>query len=260
MNENNAIAVILAAGAGNRMKPLTDFEHKSLIDLGGECALGHILKCLAGAGIHRATIIVGYMADRIVSRFKDNFAGVKIDYVKNDLYSHHGCEYSLALAAEAIGTANTVLITEADLLMPVENYGALLSADSDNAILIRRYGIDPKRSVVALGDNNMVSSFAYDEEHVDVFKFIPDRSMVIGESLQIWKFSGAGAKLLSKNYISFREGLGEEPDMCCGLLSINRTVASYPLLPVEAPFPEWINLNTPDDIERGRSARWLKRS
>lgn len=258
MSVKGAAAVILAAGIGSRMKPLTDREHKSLIDLGGVCALGHILKCLSEAGVGRAAIVVGYMAESIMERFGGSFAGVAIDYVENKLYDHHGCEYSMALAAEAIGAAESVLITEADLLMPAENYLAIETA-AGSAVLIRRSGIDPERSVVALGDNGRVSSFAYDGGHVDVYRFVPDRSKIVGESLQLWKFAGEGAGLLAKNLLSFRGGLGPEPDGRNGLYSINATAKAFPLAAVEAPRAEWINLNVPDDVETGRRAKWLKR-
>lgn len=58
-------AMVLAAGMGTRMRPLTDTRPKPLVELGGRALLDHVLDRLADAGIARAVVNVHYRAEQI---------------------------------------------------------------------------------------------------------------------------------------------------------------------------------------------------
>ncbi len=57
--------IVLAAGLGSRMRPLTDQVPKPLVRLKGRALIDHVLDRLATAGIARAVVNVHYMADAI---------------------------------------------------------------------------------------------------------------------------------------------------------------------------------------------------
>jgi MurNAc alpha-1-phosphate uridylyltransferase len=59
--------MVLAAGLGERMRPLTDRLPKPLIAVGGKPLIDHVLDRLAAAGVERAVVNVHYLADQIVS-------------------------------------------------------------------------------------------------------------------------------------------------------------------------------------------------
>jgi len=61
--------MILAAGRGERLRPLTDTTPKPLVEVGGETLLGRHLERLAHAGFRRAVINVSYLGEQIVGRF-----------------------------------------------------------------------------------------------------------------------------------------------------------------------------------------------
>ena len=64
-------AMILAAGRGERLRPITDSIPKPLVEVAGRTLLGRHLERLARAGITRAVINVSYLAEKIIAQFGD---------------------------------------------------------------------------------------------------------------------------------------------------------------------------------------------
>ena len=58
-------AMVLAAGLGTRMRPLTDDRPKALVEVGGRALIDHVLDRLAEAGVERAVVNVHWFADRL---------------------------------------------------------------------------------------------------------------------------------------------------------------------------------------------------
>jgi len=73
-------AMILAAGRGERLRPLTESLPKPLVEVRGQTLLGRHLERLAGAGFRRAVINVSHLAARITERFGEGAHGVAIDW------------------------------------------------------------------------------------------------------------------------------------------------------------------------------------
>jgi MurNAc alpha-1-phosphate uridylyltransferase len=64
-------AMLLAAGRGERMRPLTDALPKPLLEAGGKPLLAWHLERLAAAGIREVVINVSWLGERIIERFGD---------------------------------------------------------------------------------------------------------------------------------------------------------------------------------------------
>jgi len=73
-------AVILAAGRGTRLQPLTDTTPKPMLKVGGKPILEHIIFSLPNQ-IDEVLIVVEYLREQIENHFGDSFYGKKIRYV-----------------------------------------------------------------------------------------------------------------------------------------------------------------------------------
>ena len=60
-------AMVLAAGLGTRLRPLTDDRPKALVEVGGKALIDHMLDRLAQAGVRRAVVNVHAHADRLIA-------------------------------------------------------------------------------------------------------------------------------------------------------------------------------------------------
>lgn len=83
--EANVIAMILAAGRGERLRPVTDKVPKALVKVGGEFLLQRHLKAVAATGVETVVINLGWLGEQIVDR-----VGSGSDYGLNVIYSPEG--------------------------------------------------------------------------------------------------------------------------------------------------------------------------
>ncbi len=63
-------AMVLAAGLGTRMRPLTEDRPKALVRVGGKALIDHMLNRLADAGVERAVVNVHAFADALIEHLK----------------------------------------------------------------------------------------------------------------------------------------------------------------------------------------------
>lgn len=97
-------AMILAAGLGTRMRPLTDHRPKPLLEVGGKPLIVHHLERLRAGGINEVVINISYRAEQIVAALGDGGAfGVRIAWSREarPLETGGGIRQALPLLGEA---------------------------------------------------------------------------------------------------------------------------------------------------------------
>lgn len=107
-------AIILAAGMGTRLRPLTDNIPKSLVKVLGEPMAERQIKFLKEKGIEDIIVVTGYLSEKF-EYLKEKY-GVKL--IHNDKYDLYNNVYTMYLVRDYLEDA---YVTEADVYM-VRNY------------------------------------------------------------------------------------------------------------------------------------------
>ena len=107
-------AMLLAAGRGERLRPITDHIPKALVEVGGKPLIGWHLERLAQAGFREAVINVSHLGERIVERLGDGR-----DY---GLRLHYSRERERLETAGGIANALPLLGAEPFLLVNADVY------------------------------------------------------------------------------------------------------------------------------------------
>lgn len=150
------IGLVLAAGAGRRLRPYTDALPKALIPVDGDRTILDIsLSNLAAAGLADVTVVVGYRAEAVEARAADleQRYGVRLTLVFNDKAEEWNNAYSLWLARDQF--AEGALLVNGDTVHPVSVEHTLLAGRGPSI----RLAVD---DVKALADEEMKTVFDSD--------------------------------------------------------------------------------------------------
>ncbi len=102
-------AIILAAGLGSRLKPITNENPKCMAEVKGKSILMHNLDLLEKNGIQEAVIVIGYLGQKIIEKVGDSVDNMKISYIWNNDYAHTNSMYSLWLARDYLEKGSLVI-------------------------------------------------------------------------------------------------------------------------------------------------------
>jgi len=128
------IGMVLAAGAGRRLRPDTDALPKALLPVAGETTiLDIVVRNLAAVGLTEVVIVVGFAADLVADRVggMERDYGVAIELVHNERAKDWNNAYSLWLAREYFGRG--AMLVNGDTVHPASVEKTLLAASAAGA-------------------------------------------------------------------------------------------------------------------------------
>ncbi|MBI4588363.1 MAG: phosphocholine cytidylyltransferase family protein [Candidatus Rokubacteria bacterium] len=178
-------ALILAAGVGHRLAPLTDRRPKCLLPVGGRSLLERMLASLAAVSVSEAVIVVGHCQDQIRQVAGDRFGPLVVRYVENPEYTRDSIRSLWACRTEL---DEDFILMDADVLFPTGILRRLVECPDTSALLIDRGFTDTgeevkvytrARQVVALGK-----------------KVKPPPHDAVGEGVGFFKCAGAHGPVL----------------------------------------------------------------
>jgi choline kinase len=192
------IGVILAAGAGTRLAPLTDELPKTLLDVAGDRSILDVaLANLAAAGIADVVVVTGVCGDRIGARAEalERRHGVRIELIDNPRAREWNNAYSLWRARAAFGDG--MVLVNGDTVHPgaIEEDLLALSSDAPAAGLV--LAVDDRKPVrdeamkVSLTPAGLVGAIskglappAADGEYVGVALLRPAAAGALADALE----------------------------------------------------------------------------
>ncbi|MGH3095974.1 MAG: NTP transferase domain-containing protein [Streptosporangiales bacterium] len=128
--------IVLAAGAGRRLRPHTDGVPKALVPVNGDTTILDIaLRNMAGVGIRDVAVVVGYAAEVVEGRRAalERRHGVRLELVGNDRASDWNNCYSLWLAREYFAAG--AMLANGDTVHPQAVEEALLAQRGTGVLL-----------------------------------------------------------------------------------------------------------------------------
>lgn len=148
-------AIILAAGLGSRLKPLTDTMPKCLTEINGKSILDKALEHLASVGVEETIVVVGHLKDKIKDRCGNSFSRMLVTYVENGRYAATNTSYSLWLGLQNVSGEDVVLL-EGDVFFARNLLEGFLSRGSPNSTVVQKYNPTLDGSFVALKNNTVI--------------------------------------------------------------------------------------------------------
>ncbi|SFK16528.1 phosphocholine cytidylyltransferase family protein [Bradyrhizobium sp. Gha] len=132
----NERAIILAAGKGERLLPITAQRPKPLLPVNGTPILRNCVQMLGACGIAKATIVIGHLGSLVVAELGTELAGVEIEYVSVKDYDHANNIVSLWAARDRL--CNDVVIVEGDVFFDRAILDRILAPDIVSAVAVDR--------------------------------------------------------------------------------------------------------------------------
>lgn len=119
-------AIILAAGEGTRLRPLTSNRPKCMVEIFGKSLLEHQIECFRKCGINDITVVTGYLGDTI--------SIPNVNYIQNNEYQKTNMVYSLFCGKKIL--ADTVIVSYGDIIFEKNILEKLLKIQSDLSVVI----------------------------------------------------------------------------------------------------------------------------
>lgn len=186
--------LILAAGMGKRLADLTSNATKCMIEVDGVTLIDRALSAVTEFDISRIVMVIGYEGESLRSYLGNEYNGVPIVYVENEVYDQTNNIYSLYLAKELFSEDDTLLL-ESDLIFDNSVIKRVLEDESlTNKVVVDKYQSWMDGTVVEINENNEVDRFISKNE----FKFEDVANYY--KTVNIYRFS---KEFITKHYVPF---------------------------------------------------------
>ena len=188
-------ALILAAGFGSRLAPITDNCPKSLVPVNGKPILMKQIENLLENGVSDITVVSGYKAEILEAAVKERYPEIKI--INSVDYATTNNMYSAYLGKDTF-YGEQFLMMNADVFYDASVIKALLACEAENAI-VTDIGTYIEESMKVIEKDGRLTEIA---------KTITEED-ALGCSIDVYKFSPEGGKAFFDKCAEYIEDMKE---------------------------------------------------
>jgi choline kinase len=230
LNKKDIVVVILAAGRGRRLKPLTNNTPKPLIKLNGKTIIEHQIDCCRRLGLKNIVIVVGYQKNKI-----KKIVGNSVKYVVNKEYINSKPGYSMWLAGSHLKNKSLLHIL-GDTYFDFELLKKLVNSKYSNALLVDFDTKLNKEAAKVYIKNGLVKK---------INKSIP-LNKASGECIGLRKFSKECTKELFKR---LDESVKNNRKNVFMHSKVSQIANKFPIHPISTKGYKCIEIDTIEDYE-----------
>lgn len=232
-------AVILAAGVGSRLRPITSNKPKCMIKVAGRPILDYQIRAYASAGIRDIVIVAGYEAVR-VKEFCKHIKDVNIKIIDNPDYESTNNMYSLYLAARAV-EGEEFILSNGDVVFDARIAHEVVSSPESDFIVADKGSWSEESMKITLSPSGCID---------DISKKIGAKR-AYGNSIDLYRFSAPSSTLLFghiRNIIERENNLKDWAEVAIqDLLRSGRLRMS----PFDVAKKPWVEIDNYEDLALG---------
>lgn len=126
--------IILAAGQGTRLRPLTDDRPKCMVEVSGRSIIERQLDAIYACGVsdEDITIICGYCSETLMDRFKDT----SINFIVNERYDSTNMVCSLMCARDLMESEDDIIVSYGDIIYGESVFRKILAAEDNISVIV----------------------------------------------------------------------------------------------------------------------------
>lgn len=235
-------AIILAAGFGSRLRPLTEMTHKSLLPVSGVSIMERMLSAIIQNQITDIAVVTGYRSADVRNFISERFPSINVTYINNEKYENTNTGYSLLLCEKFVG-GDAFVKFDADVVFEPTVLKKLINAPHETCLCIdTNIHLEAEEvKVITNADGGVVA----------VGKKL-DPNLARGESIGIEKIGPeAGKQLFAelKKLMEHEENWQEYYDDSYTTL-VN---AGVPFAAVDITGLAWVEVDTHADYDRAQT-------
>lgn len=235
-------AIILTAGFGNRMRPLTLDTHKTLLKVGSRTVIQRIIDSLVEQNIFDIVLVTGYLASELQEYISKTFPDLNVSYIHNSRYAQTNNIYSLALAFENIEIDDDIILIESDLIYDPSVLQRLIKSPYKNVALVDKYRSGMDGTVVTIENDIITNVIPPHLQEID-FNF-EDKY----KTLNIYKFSKPFCESTFKRLLTYYARVIDDNcyyELVLGILIYMQREVIYA---EKLDHEQWAEMDDPNDL------------
>jgi len=239
-------AIILLAGFGSRLRPLTESTHKALIPISGQTILERQINQLLVHDVNNFHLVLGYRADDIKDFVQNNFSSkAHFTFYDNPNYEQTNTAYSLLQAVQKL--ADSFILLDGDVLLSDQALKKLFNGTSNSQLLC-----DTDKSKI---DDEAVKFIINNKNEIlHIGKGVPLKQAA-GESIGVGLFQRDWVKILNSNLMELMKDKKNwqlyYEDTMQNL--IERKQAPSPLKLISTDNSPWVEVDDHNDLKKAQA-------